>query len=208
MGLITLSTVLVLLCLMYRKRTKIFLFILVFFLSMSVVFSTMIIWRFARLQSQSEFYGEVLRYTAWKSAVRGWLEHPLFGVGVSKVAIYKTMEKQGAMKYDREKKIEVPKAPHSVYLNTLLETGVVGFAALGLFLYLFLLRLKKSLKRAPPAGYLHDFMKLAFISLLSSLLMGITANSIWLNIFWYILGLGCAGTLIIDNSNKQRIVKK
>lgn len=203
MGLITLTMMLPLLYLMFRKRTKLFVFILIFFLIGGMTFSHKIAWRFARLQEQREAYGEIVRLTTWKSAIQGWLDHPLFGVGVGKQAIYAAMEKHGATKLHRDDRTEVPKSPHSVYLNTLLETGAIGFAALALFFYYFIRYLTKSLKKSVKGTYLHDFVQMGLISMLSALIMGLTAISIWLNIFWYIIGILYAGSRLIRTTAPQ-----
>lgn len=197
MGIITLIITTVLLYLVFRKRTKIFRLIFIAFLVVGIISSQMITLRVTKLISQYERRDTVQRYETWKAGVKGWLEHPLFGAGSGYEAVYSSMYKHGGTQTSAATRETVAKATHSTYINTLVQTGAAGFFALLLFFYYIIRRIQKSIKITLHRTFFDDFLCCGLIAMISVGLMGITAISIWLNIFWYILGILYAGTKII-----------
>lgn len=70
----------------------------------------------------------------WRIALDTWMDHPIFGVGMSNMALVTREQAKDARlalgsRYDATVHFDVGHA-HSLYLNTLAERGLVGAAAL------------------------------------------------------------------------------
>jgi O-antigen ligase len=92
----------------------------------------------------------------WRAGLMAWRAHPLFGVGMSNYERigYKELEQYAAARgetFDRTR-VVLSSHGHSLYVNTLVERGVVGLAALLAVLVLWAWSLVRHLPedRAPP----------------------------------------------------------
>jgi O-antigen ligase len=70
----------------------------------------------------------------WRIALDTWMDHPIFGVGMTNMAVVTREQAKDARlalgsQYDATVHFDVGHA-HSLYLNTLAERGLVGAAAL------------------------------------------------------------------------------
>jgi cytochrome c-type biogenesis protein CcmH/NrfG len=81
------------------------------------------------------------RYDFWRVGVNGFREHPVAGIGGRGFGQLYLIEKES---------YETPARSHSLALDALLETGLVGFALIGGALTLALVGLAR--RRASPAG--------------------------------------------------------
>ena len=72
-----------------------------------------------------------LRLTLWKSGMRMFLDHPLLGVGPGNFA------SEFASQYDVSTRVSGMWAPHSIYVQSLSELGLLGTLPLIVLWYLF-----------------------------------------------------------------------
>jgi O-antigen ligase len=96
----------------------------------------------------------------WRIAFDAWLDHPIFGVGMTNLAVVTRDQAKEARlalgsRYDATVHFDVGHA-HSLYLNTLAERGLVGTGALMTFLIVLGASLVRHRPHADGAG--DDFL--------------------------------------------------
>jgi O-antigen ligase len=126
------------------------------------------------------------RFSTWKVTFSAVKRHPLTGCGLS------TFQKI-AREYKGDEKIMHGHA-HSMYVQLLCETGILGFSV---FVFLMIAFLRYSFQRGSPISYGCAF------SIIGTLLAGLTGTILEFlplaMLFWTIIGIG-----IGENNDKER----
>lgn len=124
------------------------------------------------------------RFISWAAGLELWLKTPLIGIGpqnyVNMVA--------NSFPYIAE----ASRAAHSIYIQSFVETGLMGFAA-------FILFISYSVKNA-----YHKYLPTEFIlGFIAILLMGITLAAFFEKYVWFYLGIIC-NPYILQHINIRR----
>ena len=94
-----------------------------------------------------------IRVAMWKMAIEGWMNHPLFGVGIG--GIPKTISKKLDAKEshlelgDTTFELSETTMIHSTYVQILTESGIVGFGLFASFMTAFFVMALRSVRAEP-----------------------------------------------------------
>jgi len=134
-------------------------------------------------------------------------EHPILGVGTANYPVnYQRYAQLVGIEFRAE-----ARDPHSLYVQILAETGLLGtiaFAGMVLFLFDALNKAFRAIERSP---HLHDWLPWinAFrLMLLSYLMTSIFLHNAYIRYFWILVAMALAGIQItysmLDNSERSR----
>jgi len=128
------------------------------------------------ISSKHNTYHMSLRKNFWKAGIEIFLKNPFYGVGDGKVSIYLKDYKDKGL-------IDNTAHCHSIYINSLAETGILGFLILLFIFYHFIKKYYNEFKKSTD-----DFSKAFSVSLLGSFvnifISGFTEHNIATFVIW------------------------
>lgn len=146
------------------------------------------------------------RFAEARAGLRMFAEHPILGVGVGN---YKYNYQSYAKQLNIETRDELREA-HSLYIETLAETGLAGTAAFALLIGTLLVGLRRARSKVGSLGRFNDWLPwLASIQIsISTYLVGsLFLHGDYIRYLWILVALGAAGVYLSKNmiNKAQRI---
>ncbi|MBM7581192.1 O-antigen ligase [Caldicoprobacter guelmensis] len=189
-GLLTLIFTLMVLFFLFLKKGRGKHYLLIFFLSLALVFLTQFI-DISQVQarfSSTWIQNSLSKLTArridwWMAALEKWLERPIIGWGTSATMLQEWLnfEKYG-----------IPTVLHSIYVEIILQLGIVGIGLFMLIIMKAIGGIPNILKQTSEIRSLHIIIPM--ISLLSVLFAGLSLSWEWKEFVWFLISISLAYT--------------
>ncbi|MFQ5680523.1 MAG: O-antigen ligase family protein [Candidatus Omnitrophota bacterium] len=184
-------------CLRRRLVFLIFAVVIVLMFTLPLLFHGGCDWA-SRLSSFFSDCGVKDRIFLWRAALRMFLAHPFFGVGLGTFM-------ENYQLYWIRPTAEISYA-HNCYLQTLAETGIIGLGTFVAFLSVWVIRVCGVIRKQPPAGTKGDgFVYFSVLGLAAGLVAYLLNSFVDTNfyalplavLFWSVLGVQVAGMKIL-----------
>lgn len=139
--------------------------------------------------------------------VAGWhvfLDHPVLGVGPGEFATNQYSSAYSNRVGLLEEIQGIPYRGHNLYLETLAETGVIGFLSLMAIFYVIMSGLWKELKRFKHHNSELQFVATAFfLSVTGYAISAVFAHLSYQRYFWLLVALASAAIRILHNQTEE-----
>ncbi len=142
------------------------------------------------------------RIISWKSGLHMFEDYPLTGVGMGNFP-YANGEKYWPIKNG----VRVWLQPHSLYVQMIAETGLLGAISWLIFLFSMIgtnLRLRKELKDSSAPGWLKKFPVAACFCIVGLLVCGYSAHELYRHTWYELAAMTAALALIAAKEREQQ----